>query len=50
MEKELILENLVEKMLNELFNSGLLDEEDDDEEKKCIEEIINILEERISYY
>ena len=49
MEKELILENLVEKMLNELFNSGLLDE-DDDEEIKCIEKIINILEERISYY
>jgi hypothetical protein len=49
MEKELILENLVEKMLNELFNSGLLDE-DDVEEKECIEEIINILEERISYY
>jgi hypothetical protein len=50
MEKELILENLVEKMLNELFNSGLLDEENDVEEKECIEEIINILEERISYY
>lgn len=59
MEKELILENLVEKMLNELFNSGLLegDEEWDikgrigkSEEEKCIEEIINILNERISYY
>ena len=46
-------------MLNELFNSDLLegDEEWDmngrkgkSEEEKCIEEIINILKERISYY
>ncbi len=59
MERGVILENLVEKMLNELFNSGLLegDEEWDingrigkSEEEKCIEEIINILSERISYY
>lgn len=49
MKRELILEGIVDKMLNELFNSGLLDE-DDVEEKECIEEIINILEERISYY
>ena len=59
MEREIILEGIVDKMLNELFNSDLLegDEEWDingrkgkSEEEKCIEEIINILKERISYY
>ena len=54
MEREIILEGIVNKMLNELFNSGLLDEDEKiegkSEEEKCIEEIINILKERISYY
>ena len=37
-EEKLILENLVNEMLNNLFNSSLL------------EEIINILKDKISYY
>jgi hypothetical protein len=57
--EKLILENLVNKMLNDLYNSGLVDEDikwDEDgrigmsNEEKCIEEIINILKDKISYY
>jgi hypothetical protein len=45
------LEILVEYMLNNLFNSDLLKDEDDTiKEERCIEEIIKILQERISYY
>jgi hypothetical protein len=57
--EKLILENLVNEMLNSLFNSSLVDKDikwDEDgrngisNEEKCIREIINILEDRISYY
>ena len=42
---------IVEDMLNNLFNSDLLNDEDDTiKEERCIEEIIKILQERISYY
>jgi len=58
-EEILVLENLVNEMLNNLYNSNLLDEDikwDEDgrngasKEEKCIEEIINILKDKISYY
>jgi hypothetical protein len=45
-----VLEGMVEDMLNNLFNSDLLDDEDEDKEIQCIKEMINILQERISYY
>ena len=42
---------IVEDMLNNLFNSDLLMDEDDTiKEERCIEEIIRILQDRISYY
>jgi hypothetical protein len=42
---------IVEDMLNNLFNSDLLKDEDDTiKEERCIEEIIKILQDRISYY
>jgi len=44
------LEILVEYMLNNLFNSDLLDDDDETKEIQCIKEIINILQERINYY
>jgi hypothetical protein len=59
MKKEKMLENIVNNMLNELYKSNLLDEDvkwDEEgrngksEEEKCIEEIINILKDKISYY
>jgi hypothetical protein len=58
-EEKLILENLVNEMLNNLYNSSLLNEdikwdkdgrEGSSKEEKCIEEIINILKDKISYY
>ena len=57
-EKE-ILEELVHKMLNNLYNTNLLDEDlewdengrvGESKEEKCIKEMINILEGIISYY
>jgi hypothetical protein len=57
--KTLVLENLVNKMLSDLYNSGLVDEDikwDEDgrigmsNEEKCIEEIISILKDKISCY
>jgi len=56
--EKLILENLVNKMLNDLYNSGLVDEDIKwnkdggimSNEEKCIEEVINILKDKISYY
>jgi hypothetical protein len=61
MKKEdiIYLEVLVEEMLNNLFESDLLDEDvewdengriGESKEEKCIKKIINILEEKISYY
>jgi hypothetical protein len=44
------LEILVEYMLNNLFNSDLLVDDDVNKEIQCIKEIINILQDRISYY
>lgn len=44
------LETLVEYMLNDLFNSDLLVDDDVNKETQCIKEIINILQDRISYY
>jgi hypothetical protein len=50
------LEEIVERMLNNLFESNLLEEdkswdgEGESKEEKCIKKIINILEDRISYY
>ena len=50
-EEIVALEVIVENMLNNLFNSDLLNDEDDTiKEERCIEEIIKILQERISYY
>ena len=45
-----VLEGMVEDMLNNLFNSDLLDDDDETKEIQCIKEIINILQDRISYY
>ena len=46
------LEVMVEDMLNNLYNSDLLDGFDDfeDKEEQCIKEMINILKNRLSYY
>ena len=44
------LEILVEYMLNNLFNSDLLVDDNVKKEEQCIKEIINILQDRISYY
>jgi hypothetical protein len=46
------LEGMVEDMLNNLYNSDLLDGFDDfeDKEEQCIKEMINILKNRLSYY
>jgi hypothetical protein len=46
------LEVMVEEMLNNLYNSDLLDGFDDfeDKEEQCIKEMINILKNRLSYY
>ena len=46
------LEVIVEDMLNNLYNSDLLDGFDDfeDKEEQCIKEMINILKNRLSYY
>jgi hypothetical protein len=50
------LEEIVEGMLSNLFKSNLLKEdeswdgEEESKEEKCIKKIINILEDRISYY
>jgi hypothetical protein len=50
------LEEIVEGMLSNLFKSNLLEEdknwdgEGESKEEKCIKKIINILEDRISYY
>ena len=50
-EEIVALEVIVENMLNNLFNSDLLNDEDDTiKEERCIEEIIRILQDRISYY
>jgi len=49
-EELLELEVMVERMLNNLFNSDLLDDEDETKEIQCIKEMINILQDRISYY
>ena len=49
-EELLELEVMVERMLNNLFNSELLDDEDEDKEIQCIKEMISILQDRISYY
>jgi hypothetical protein len=50
------LEEIVEGMLSNLFKSNLLKEDESwdgegkSKEEKCIKKIINILEDRISYY
>ena len=44
------LEGIVEDMLNNLFNSELLDDDDETKEIQCIKEMISILQDRISYY
>jgi len=44
------LEVMVEDMLNNLYNSDLLDDDDETKEIQCIKEMINILQDRISYY
>jgi hypothetical protein len=49
-EELLELEVMVERMLNNLFNSDLLDDEDETKEIQCIKEMISILQDRISYY
>jgi hypothetical protein len=45
-----VLEGMVEDMLNNLFNSDLLVDDNVNKEIQCIKEIINILQDRISYY
>jgi hypothetical protein len=55
-EEIIYLEELVEGMLSNLFKSNLLEEDEnwdgegESKEEKCIKKIINILEDRISYY
>jgi len=55
-EEIIYLEKIVERMLNNLFESNLLEEDEnwdgegESKEEKCIKKIIVILEARISYY
>jgi len=55
-EEIIYLEVLIEEMLSNLFKSNLLEEDEnwngegESKEEKCIKKIINILEDRVSYY